>query len=53
MTRQSNSTVASARPKRVPISSRNRLAVKQKEDGYSYRIVNDVDDRIARFQDAG
>jgi hypothetical protein len=53
MTKQSNTPEASARPKRVPIASRNRLEIKQREDGYSYRIVNDVDDRVSRFQDAG
>jgi len=53
MTRQANSTVASARPTRVPLSSRNRLDIKNKEAGYSYRIVNDVDDRIDRFLRAG
>lgn len=53
MTKQSNTQEASARPKRIPISSRNRLEIKQRDDGFSYRIVNDVDDRVSRFQDAG
>ena len=53
MTRQANTSVASARPKRTPLSSRNRLSIKNKEAGYTYRIVNDEDDRIERFQEAG
>ncbi len=54
MARQStNSTEASARPRRTPISSRNRLEVKNKEPGYVYRIVNDVDDRISLLQEQG
>lgn len=46
-------TVASARPSRTPLSQRNRLSVKNKEDGYVYRIVNDIDDRISRLQEQG
>jgi hypothetical protein len=53
MNKATNSTVASARPHRVPVSSRNRIAVRNKEDGYDYRIVNDVEDRITRFQEGG
>ena len=44
---------ASARPTRVPLSARNRLSVKNKEDGYVYRIVNDVEDRVERLLEAG
>ena len=46
-------TVASARPTRTPISQRNRLAIKNKEDGFIYRIVNDVDDRVELMQGQG
>jgi len=53
MTKQANSTVASARPRRSPLSSRNRLSVKNKEAGFVYRIVNDVDDRVALLQEQG
>lgn len=53
MARQENTTGASARPKRTPISSRNRLSVKNQDPGYVYRVVNDEDDRISRFQEAG
>ena len=44
---------ASARPTRSSLSVRNRLSVKGKEDGFVYRIVNDVDDRVERLQEAG
>jgi len=53
MTKQANSTVASARPRRSPLASRNRLSVKNKEAGFVYRIVNDVDDRVALLQEQG
>ncbi len=44
---------ASARPRRSPLSGRNRLEVQDKEPGYVYRIVNDVDDRVARLEEQG
>ena len=53
MTKQSNSPSASARPRRSPLSKRNRLEIKNKEAGYVYRIVNDVDDRVATLQEQG
>jgi len=54
MARQPNSqTVASARPRRTPVSRRNRLEVQNKEDGYRYRIVNDVDDRVEQLLERG
>ena len=54
MTRQATpQTVASARPRRTPLSVRNRLSVKNKEDGYVYRIVNDVEDRVSLLQEQG
>ena len=46
-------TAASARPRRTSLSQRNRLSVKNKEDGFVYRIVNDVDDRVSRLQEQG
>lgn len=55
MTRQAQ--VASARPTRTPLGQRNRLAIRNKEKGYHYRIVNanlEKDpDRIQAFTDAG
>jgi len=57
MSRQPNSTVASARPKRTPLSQRNRLSVRNQEPGYHYRIVNanleNDPDRIQSFIDQG
>lgn len=54
MTRQATpQTVASARPRRTPLSARNRLDVKNKEAGYVYRIVNDVEDRVERLTEQG
>lgn len=41
-------------PRRAAINgTRNRLTVKGKDPAYVYRIVNDEDDRIAFFQEAG
>ena len=53
MSRTPNSTVASARPRRSPLAVRNRLSVKNKEDGYVYRIVNDVETRVQELQEQG
>lgn len=47
------SKVPSGRPQRTPIGTRNILTVKGKDPNYVYRIVNDVDDRIQQFKDAG
>lgn len=41
------------RPQRTPVGQRNVLTVKGKDPNYEYRIVNDIDDRIAQFLDAG
>ena len=43
----------SGRVRRIPLSGRNVLTVQGKDPNYAYRIVNDEEDRIARFQDAG
>lgn len=42
-----------ARPQRTSISTRNRLNVANKDPNYEYRIVNDVRDRVAIFQENG
>lgn len=42
-----------ARSTRVPVTERNILSVKGKEDGYHYRIVNDTGDRVQQLMDAG
>lgn len=41
------------RPTRTPLGTRSRLAVKGREPGFHYRIVNDVEGRIQDFIDAG
>jgi hypothetical protein len=42
------------RPRRTAINgTRNRLSVRGKEPGYTYRIVNDTDDRIQTLQEIG
>ena len=46
-------SVASARPRRTPLDSRNRLAIKNKEEGFTYRIVNDADDRVELLKEQG
>ena len=44
---------ASARPRRTSLSQRNRLSIRNKDDGYFYRIVNDTDDRVERMMELG
>ena len=44
---------ASGRVKRVPLSGKQPLAVRGKESGFHYRIVNDIDDRVLAFTEAG
>ena len=41
------------RPKRTPLANRSVLGIKGKEPGYVYRIVNDIGDRVASFQEQG
>jgi len=44
------------RPKRTPLGARNRLSFQISEEdrkNYSYRVINDQDDRLARAQEAG
>lgn len=41
------------RTKRVAQIARGPLSVRGKENGFHYRIVNDIDDRIVEFQEAG
>ena len=42
-----------SRVTRVPVSQRNILTVKGKDPNYVYRVVNDVDDRVAQFLEGG
>ena len=41
------------RPRRAPLSQRNRLEVRNKEPGFHHRIVNDIDDRVDLLKEAG
>lgn len=42
------------RTRRTPINgTRNRLTVRGQEDGFVYRIVNDIDDRVQSLQEIG
>ena len=43
----------SGRVQRTPIGTRNILTVKGKDPAYAYRYVNDIDDRVSQFQEAG
>ena len=43
----------SGRPQRTPVGQRNILTVKGKDPSYVYRIVNDGDDRISQYKEAG
>jgi len=38
---------------RVPLAEQKRLIGVNKEPGYTYRLVNDVEDRISSFRTAG
>lgn len=51
--KESISKAPSGRVARTPVGQRNILTVKGKDPNYEYRIVNDVDDRVTQFQDAG
>jgi hypothetical protein len=53
MTKETISKAPAGRPKRIPVGSRNRLDVIGKDPNFVYRIVNDVDDRVERFKQAG
>ena len=39
--------------KRTPLNVRNILKWADQEEGYVYRFVNNVEDRVQRFKDAG
>jgi hypothetical protein len=51
--KESISKAPVSRVTRVPVSQRNILTVKGKDPNYEYRVVNDVDDRIAQFIEGG
>lgn len=41
------------RPKRTPLGARNRLSFGNQDPNYTYRVINDVDDRLKLAQEAG
>lgn len=43
----------SGRAKRTPVGTRNVLTVQGKDPNFVYRIVSDIGDRIAAFEEAG
>jgi hypothetical protein len=53
MDKEAIAKAPAGRVTRTPVGSRNILTVKGKDPNYEYRIVNDVDDRIEQFKEAG
>lgn len=53
MPRTAANSASAQRTKRTPINGRNILTVVGKEDGYTYRFVNNTGDRVQQFLDAG
>ena len=53
MTKQANSQEQVARPRRSPLSGRNRLAVKNKDPNFVYRISTSKDDNIELLKERG
>tara|TARA_R110000868_G_scaffold403088_1_gene679953 strand:- start:3734 stop:4141 length:408 start_codon:yes stop_codon:yes gene_type:complete len=53
MTKEAIAKAPAGRVTRTPVGTRNILTVKGKDPAYEYRIVNDVEDRITQFQEAG
>jgi hypothetical protein len=47
------SKAPASRVTRTPVGKRNILTVKGKDPNYVYRVVNDVDDRVAQFVEGG
>lgn len=42
-----------SKPTRTPLGARNVLTFRGLEKGFTYRIINDQDDRLVRAQEAG
>lgn len=53
MDKESIAKAPSGRVTRSPVGQRNILTVKGKDPNFVYRVVNDVDDRVSQFQEAG
>ena len=46
-------TKKTTRPKRTPLGSRNRLSFGDQDPNFTYRVINDQDDRLLQAQEAG
>lgn len=53
MTKENLVKAPERRVRRSPLDKANKLTVKGKDPNYCYRIVNDIDDRVNDFLDAG
>lgn len=53
MTKENLVKTPAARVRRNPVEGRNKLKLKGGDPNYVYRFVNDTDDRVREFQDAG
>lgn len=53
MTKESLVKAPERRVRRSPLDKANKLTVKGKDPNFVYRIVNDIDDRVNDFLDAG
>lgn len=53
MTKENLVKAPAQRVRRNPVEGRNKLKVRGTDPNYAYRIVNDIDDRINDFLDAG
>ena len=45
--------VSTTRPKRTPLGARNRLSFGKQDPNFSYRVINDQEDRLQQAQEAG
>ena len=53
MTTAANNRPDRSKQVRTPLGARNRLSFSDLDPKYSYRVINDTDDRLDRAQDAG
>lgn len=53
MARELKTKAPAGRPRRTPITKRNRLTIKDRDPNYQYRIVNIIDDRVEQLLEQG
>lgn len=53
MTKENLVKTPTTRVRRSPVEGRNRLKIRGLDPNYEYRVVNDVDDRVAHLLDRG